>query len=286
MSRRPGRLVRGAGWLGLGWEYLSATGPARRTRDLYSGIESFCMFIGTPRSGHSLVGAFLDAHPDAAVAHEQNALKYIQAGFDRERLFHLLLENARASAREGRKEGAYSYAVPGQWQGRHRRLRVIGDKKGGASSLRLARSPGLLARLRRTVEVPVLIIHVVRNPFDNIATMARHSARGRPVDLRAEADHYFRRCETVARVEDQLAPDELFRTTHEEFVGNPQAALEALVLRFELDLEPDHISACVASVRPNPHRSRHKVEWPDEVRRDVEHRMRSYPFLADYTFTD
>lgn len=286
MRFRPGPLVRGVGWLGLRWEYLSATGPARRSRDLYSEIEKFCLFIGTPRSGHSLVGAFLDAHPDAVVAHEQNALRYVLAGFDRGRLFHLLLENSRVSAREGRREGSYSYAVPGTWQGRHRRLRVIGDKKAGGSSLLLDRSPDLLSRLRRTVEVPVRVIHVVRNPFDNIATMALHSARGRRVDLLVEADHYFMRCETVARVEGELTSDELFRTSHEEFVEKPWATLDALVRWLGLDPEPEHLAACVASVRPSAHRSRHKVEWSPEIRHAVERRMGTLPFLAGYSFTD
>ena len=244
------------------------------------------MFIGTPRSGHSLVGAFLDAHPDAVVAHEQNAVKYIEAGFDRERLFHLLLANSRASARTGRMEGAYSYAVPGQWQGRYRRLRVIGDKKGGRSSLRLGRTPGLLARLRRTVGVPLRMIHVVRNPFDNIATMALHSAAGRAVDLRLEADHFFQRCEMVVRLEGDLLPGELYRTTHEEFVADPRAGLEALVRWLGLDVEPDHVAACVATVRTSPHRSRDKVDWPPDVRRDVERRMREVPFLAAHSFAD
>lgn len=286
MRGRPGSLVGRGGWLDLRLEYLSSTWPARRSRELYSEVETYCMFVGTPRSGHSLVGAFVDAHPDAVVAHEQNALKYVQAGFDRERLFHLLIENSRASARDGRREGAYSYAVPGQWQGRHRRLRVIGDKKGGASSRRLARTPGLLGRLRSTVGVPIRIIHVVRNPFDNIATMALQSAARGTVDLSADADHFFERCEGVARLEDDLAPGELYRTTHEEFVADPKAGLEALLRWLGLDPEPDHVSACVATVRPSPHRSRHKVGWPPEVRRDVERRALGFPFLTGYSFED
>ncbi|HWC05662.1 MAG TPA: sulfotransferase [Gemmatimonadota bacterium] len=286
MKGWPASLVGRGGWLDLKWQYLSATGPARRNRERYSEVESYCMFIGTPRSGHSLVGAFLDAHPDAVVAHEQNALKYIQAGFDRERLFHLLLENSRASAREGRMEGAYSYSVPGQWQGRHRRLRVIGDKKGGSSSRLLARYPDLLERLRNTVRVPLRVIHVVRNPFDNIATMALHSARGRAVDLPVDADHYFERCEVVARIEGDLAPGELYRTTHEEFLADPRAGLEGLLRWLGLDPESGLVQACVATVRTRPHQSRQKVDWPPEVLRDVERRIGDCPFLTGYSFEE
>ena len=39
------------------------------------------MFIGYPRSGHSLIGSLLDVHPNAIVAHELDALKFVGAGF-------------------------------------------------------------------------------------------------------------------------------------------------------------------------------------------------------------
>ena len=58
---------------------------ARKLRDDFAGIGSFLMFVGHPRSGHSLVGALIDAHPNAVVAHELDALKYVEAGFGRDR---------------------------------------------------------------------------------------------------------------------------------------------------------------------------------------------------------
>ena len=65
---------------------------------------------------------------------------------------------------------------------------MIGDKKGGKSTLRLGERPELLDRLAATVAVPVKIIQVVRNPYDNIATMHRRAPRastgfGRGTDL-------------------------------------------------------------------------------------------------------
>ena len=42
-------------------------------------LRSFCLFIGYPRSGHSLLGSLLDAHPDIAIAHEVNALGLVVA---------------------------------------------------------------------------------------------------------------------------------------------------------------------------------------------------------------
>ena len=41
-------------------------------------VERVCLFIGHPRSGHSLVGAMLDAHPDLCIAHELDMLAFLR----------------------------------------------------------------------------------------------------------------------------------------------------------------------------------------------------------------
>ena len=40
-------------------------------------LKYYCMFIGYPSSGHSVVGAFIDAHRNAIVSHELNAAQRI-----------------------------------------------------------------------------------------------------------------------------------------------------------------------------------------------------------------
>jgi len=138
-------------------------------------VRSFCLFIGYPRSGHSLVGSLLDAHPDIAIAHEVNVLGLVAGNdLDRRTLFHTLLRRSEADATRtaGRRATGYSYAVPKGWQGQVRQLRVIGAKSGEKTSLRLGRDPGELNGLRRLVGAPVRLLHVTRNPFDCIARQA------------------------------------------------------------------------------------------------------------------
>ena len=43
---------------------------------MYDDLQAFCLFMGYTRSGHSLVGACLDAHPEAAIAHEGKIFAY------------------------------------------------------------------------------------------------------------------------------------------------------------------------------------------------------------------
>ena len=88
-------------------------------REAFQHLETFCTFIGYPRSGHTLIGSLIDAHPNALVADELNALRFIDAGFSRNQICYLMLRNSQKSAAAGRERTGYRYDVPGQWQGRH-----------------------------------------------------------------------------------------------------------------------------------------------------------------------
>ena len=104
-----------------------------RHPDLFSGVETFCAFIGHVKSGGTLLGALLDAHPRALVADEADAFRYFAAGFGRRPTLPPAPKGSRREALKGRvtarRLGAYDFAVPGQWQGRATRAQVIGDSR-------------------------------------------------------------------------------------------------------------------------------------------------------------
>lgn len=257
--------------------YLPAWLGALRRRHQFRDVRAFCLFLGYPKSGHSLVGALLDAHPDAVVSHELHALKYIAGGFRGPQIFHLILERSRKFASGGRERGGYVYDVPGQWQGRHRRLLVLGDKKGEGTTRWL---PSQLDRLRRRIDVPLRFIHVVRNPFDNISRIALR--REKPLDVAAE--HYFGLCATVDALRSELNAEEVLDLRHEEFVGDPASHLARLCDFLGLSVTPHYIEACAAIVSPSPHRSRFDASWSPELIAEVEERMGRFPFLEGYAW--
>jgi hypothetical protein len=246
----------------------------------FAAVARYCMFIGYPRSGHSVVGSLLDAHPDMIVAHELNALKFIEAGCTRAELFWLLTENSRRFAEHGRQWGDYRYEVPGQWQGRWRALQVIGDKKGGSSSMLLGRKPGLLDALRRVVPEPLRVIHVTRNPYDNIATMARKDTR----DLGKAIRLYFELCETNRRIAAAAGAASVIHLRSEELIGDPAAALRRLATFLGVEAPADWLAACAKTVAPAPHRSRDAHPWPAPARARIEAGIAEHEFLGGYRF--
>jgi len=256
---------------------------AWRERILFSGVESFCMFIGYPRSGHSLVGALLDAHPEAVIAHELGALTLFDQGMGRRDVYRRILQNAQEFAASGASpRPGYELMVPGGSQGRFSRLRVIGDKLGGESTRLLARDPDLLRRLERKFRVPVRAIHVVRNPYDNIATLHRWRPNK---GIKKLAPRHFALLKANAKLRRRLG-DRVMDVRHEELVAAPRERLTELCRFVGLEPSPEYLEACAQIVFASPHQSRHEVVWPPKLRTKVDNRIASYDFLAGYSFDE
>lgn len=250
-----------------------------------SELHSFCLFIGYPRSGHSLLGSLLDAHPDMAIAHEVNVLALVDEGLDRQTLFHTLLGRAEEDGMrtKGRRASGYSYAVPDGWQGYVRHLRVLGAKAGEKTTLRLGRNPDELAGLRRLVGAPVRLIHVTRNPFDTIARMALITKGGVPERTVAGATDFLGR---LARINDRLIAGgaEVLTVRHESFVGDPRAELMRCAEFLRVAPDADWLDASSSIVFQAPKPSRELVEWTDDERAAVDEIIAQRAFFEGYSW--
>jgi hypothetical protein len=279
-SSRGKGTTRALAWVRAGMDVSTATIRSVGDRAAFADVERFCLFIGYPRSGHSLVGSLLDAHPDMVIAHELDFLRYLRLPlFRRAQLFELIAMRERWFNETGRNWTGFRYQVPGQWQGRVRTLRVIGDKKGGRSTIRLMRRPELLDRLARVVAMDLAAIHVVRNPFDNIATM--HLRGGGP--LSACADTYFSMAAGNGALRDR-SDIAVFDLRYEHLIREPARALDRLCRFLGVDASPGYLDACAMSVSREPHQSRHEVVWPQPLVRTIEERSESVDFLRGYGF--
>jgi hypothetical protein len=265
------RSVARAWALGLWWGW--------RDRRLFRQAERFVFFVGPGFSGHSLVGSLMNAHPDVVVSHELDAFRFLAKGFGRRQLLGLVRYRDLAWERYGRVQNAYSYVVPGQWQGRCRRLVVIGDKKGGVTTWRLADDPTLLDRLRREIRLPLRVVYVTRSPLDNIGSMIKTMGYG----LTEAVAIWRRQVETVAWLQSQLAPEELHIVATEQVKEEPTERLRALCDFLGVEQDEEFLCSCAALVDPHPSRSRTVVaEWPPEVLDELHTLVRTHAFLQRY----
>lgn len=247
----------------------------------FRNLQTYCMFVGYPRSGHSLVGSLLTGHPDMAISHELDALAHLGQVYHRYQLYSLILQRDHTFTESGRNWNYYSYHVPELQQGEYRDLRVIGDKKGGTSTRQLTAHPDLLGGLRRLIREDLRVIHVVRHPFDNIGSMCR---TGRADTVEEGIDIYFKHAEGVKGIKRRLSGDELFELTHEEFVESPARRLSALCDYLGVDAPAGYLDACSAFVFDSPSRSREHADWSPQAKEAVEERAAAFDWLSGYRF--
>lgn len=238
----------------------------------------FVMFVGHGRSGHSLLGSLLDAHPQVAIAHEQYAARHLLAGCPASRVCRALQYNSQIFARLGRSYSGYDYVVPGQCQGRLLEPTVIGDKKGGGTARLLRRDPQSTAQeLCARAPGQPLFIHVIRNPFDNIATKALRTGRSLP----DAAARYFDNA-TAIRGACEAVPGSVVHVVLDELIERPRQVLAGLLGRLGLSAPSGYLDACAGLLFASPRRTRHHVAWPQELIARLDDGLTRYPFLAAF----
>ena len=253
-----------------------------RNRSNFKDLQSYCLFLGNPRSGSTLLGALLDAHPEIIISTELDVFPFIKAGYQKEQLFSLILRRSEWFANTGSKWEGYSYKVRNQSPGKFTQLRIIGDKKAAKSALHLQESPNLLANLHATVELPIYIIHVVRNPFDNITTMAQK----RNGSLKNAANFYFSICDTVKEIQETQYGNRIITVHLENVISNPQHELSKICQNLNISCQPAYLEDCQNSIFRSPRKTREKIDWPEDMIKMIEAKSKDYPFIENYTFAN
>jgi hypothetical protein len=271
--------------LDMARRYLITSYKCCQAPTLFQEVKTFCMFIGHAKSGSTLIGSLLDAHPNAILADEADPLHYISNGFDRDQIFHILLKGSRREAIKGRVTARrlkpYSLEVPGQWQGRYSQLQVIGDSRAGPSTGRLAQEPGLLLRLPWVMRgVEVKLIHVIRNPYDPISLMMLRGKR----TFENAITHYFDYCETLAAIHQQMNSSNLLAVKYEELICQPEISLVKICQFLGLEATDDYLKACIDILYKSPEQSRQMVEWNAKWIAVVKNKINQFDFLEGYTY--
>jgi hypothetical protein len=234
-------------------------------------LEHFCLFIGYPRSGHSLVGSIIDAHKNAIISHELNFCHLIRKGSTRQQVLNRIIQNSSAAANKGRKgeklnkdgsRGSYNYFIPGQHHGKSRNLLVVGDKRANDTTLAIGHDVPL-GRVEDFFGLDLKIVHVIRDPYDNVATMTR-----------AIGKNAFGLFERLTKIVLDI------RKTHDvldlhlaDLIDKPGQAIKLLMRYLGLKHNSDYINACSSIIFNKPNRTSKQHDWGgnrDKVTRTID----------------
>lgn len=296
--------------MSLGKLAVQALPQTLRYHSRFVRSERFVQFVGFPRSGHSLIGAVIEAHPDAVIAHELDVMGLINKRVPLPIIHGLIARNNAEFGAAGRWWNGLTYDIPSGERAATQPV-VIGDKKGDWAARWCARDPDLLEAANRRLGRRSQWILVVRHPLDNIATMSLRKGRlydrlriaaaegGGASDFgsalkRAQAEggipaealdemieDYDALCASTEKMRQQTPARNWHEIAYEEFVAQPVDAIENLFGFLGLRSLDGLIHAAAAIVRPGG-RSRDKVSWSADQLQSVAAIVERYPFLHRY----
>ena len=291
------------------------------TSQSIENVETFVFFIGYPRSGHSIIASMIDAHPNAILAHEFNLFSKLAMQLstgneyllNKSNLFNTLYQDSYKEAIVGWRSGKSSYDKKGyslklnaseSWQGRFNALKVIGDKAGGSTSRVYRDHPKLFLQIYRSlvdvVHVPVRVIHVVRNPYDMIATrllyrmssIKRQKAQFNSTNKMKNDKIIYQAFQglygEVKAVHDMVKACNLtvLEIHNEDFIRNPRKEMKSVCEFLGLSCSESYLKMCDQATYKHVSRTRDSVEWTTQIKGLVETRMLQLPFFKRYSFTD
>lgn len=282
----------------------------------YGHVHSILFFIGYPRSRHSLLGSLLDAHPHMVVSDEAMAFPRWIGGLQTwlngsiYAFYDTLFGASQSAVAHGRRsrvfEGRvvnvtspYSYYVPNQWQGQYDQyIKVIGDKSGAftAGAMRKDKAVDAVRLLEKAAGAKVKFVHVVRNPFDNIATMVLQDARVKKREVgkhqtKVKASYILD--ESISRYfgwaagcnkARQAFPGSVIDIPSLEIVKNPADTLRKICKFLSISCSERYIQDCAATVDPVPSMTRDLIDWTTEQKNRVYEEMKKYSFFDGYSY--
>jgi hypothetical protein len=284
------------------------------------------MFIGYGRSGHTLVANLLNQHPNASIGRE---LRLLWALWDsreqsnKARHYNLiakrLLQMIQVQSRELEQEisfSGYQQPVFGPTDPLQKKLLVVGDKFGGNTS-KFIMEFGLEEfhdMMEPTKRHALRLLHVVRNPFDMIATgvIKRIAASmGIQVDelsvkealellteqyeestldvlietnMNLHLDYFFSLADSVLLAK-QSGTTPILDVHYSKLLENPEHTLKSILQFLGLEGDAGYYAKCASALKPE-HKSRflYPKLYPPQRVKMVGKRMQKYQWFRGYDY--
>jgi len=243
----------------------------------FNKLETFCLIIGNARSGSTILGSAIDAHPNAIIANETKASNDFWRGLNKETILQEVVDNATQNHKNSRPSEDYKYQI-GEAPTTKKMVRVYGDKIWNPATLLLHGDYSLIPRLSNTLRANIFLIASIRNPFDTVATM--HKRSHAPIADRIR--WYFMHCDAICAIEARSPKASFMLCHHEMLIANPNEQLLRICEALNLSPDKKYLESISKFLFKSPSKSSNQIDW---AAKDIEHiliRMEDFSFLKTY----
>ena len=279
-------------------------------------IKVLTFFLGHSRSGHSIIGTLLDAHPHMIVANEGRLFIRLYEDLFSETphftsksailnpLWKKSVYSYRHGTRSNDKKG-YTLSIDGLYQGTFvPPIQVIGDNNAGRTTDLFVDQPlqweQVFLKLKSLVNIPIKVLQVIRNPYDNIATAVLYKSVGASRKVAAvkhgnetlEVDghimqyfinRYFNRAQAVQQIKNKFNLT-LLEIHGEDLIENPKAIILSICQFLGVSCSDDYLESCSNKLFKSESKTRYKIRWSKEFISNVQESIMNFDNLKRYSF--
>ena len=285
-------------------------------QSVIDGVKYFVYFVGRAHSGHSIVGSILDSHPHMIVAHEAKIfvqLKDNPAHFtSKAAIFNELWKNSYNSShcdgglrnnnsRDIKSKG-YTLQIKSLHQGTYvSHVDVIGDKNGGHTVAFFNQNPvewgKIVNKLKSMINIPLKIIYVIRNPYDNIASARLYNTKSIQMkdirnsnetvnivsdkSLANQIKRHFAAHQAIMDAKKQYNMD-MLEVHVKDLVEHPNTTITKLCNFLGVSCSDTYIQGCSDTLFKTESKIRYKVKWTLELISQVKNYILEYDNLIRY----
>ena len=285
--------------------------PDKLPSSIINHVKMFVFFLGHEHSGHSIVGSLMDSHPHMVISHEFDLFNRLSGGSlapTKAEIFNALWMNSKETIiNDGVRTKSikgYTLLVDGLYQGKYvDHIDVIGDKKGYATATLLADQPQKwLASFNiiKSLQLPMKVIHVIRNPYDNIATSAlfMYKQKGESFGemkrskktfkvksniIDYEIHMFFALFKQIVDAKKKYNLDTIEIHSH-ELISDPRGTLFKVCNSLEVTCSNNYLEICSKKIFKNISKTRLLIQWTDGQLKTIQWNIDKYNSLKDYNF--
>ena len=278
-------------------------------KGVIDGVKSFVFFLGHARSGHSIVGSLLDAHPHMVIAHEANVVYDLGYGIlepNKTTVFNKIWKKTVNGLVHGKRVYSgkgYSLLVEGLYEGKYvDHIEVIGDKKAATTTSMLMKRPEKFSKSLMTLKsfATVKMIHVIRNPYDNIATSVMYASftsakniasfkkskdvlQTNKTKIYNQVKRYFAAYEAIENAKKSYKLDYI-EVHGRDLVSDARETISRMCNGLGVFCSDSYLDVCSDKVFKTESKTRYKINWDKEHIDEIQRNIDRFSSLNGYTF--
>ena len=239
--------------------------------------------VGFNRSGSSLIGDLLSAHPNIVMDNESGIIrKYVNGEFtSRESLLSFIIKHDMDRAyKKNYIVGQYQHHYDGN-------IEIIGDKHSPNNTVFLTKTESnTLEELEKFIKLPIKLLFNVRNPYDMVASMVNSIPDWRQSQSEKikQAIAFFKhRSADNMKLIRQVSADRIFMIRLEDFIASPKRMLSDICDFLGVAKTSEYLSDCATATYKVPKRSRDTLDWDEEHQKKIDALIEKYEFFNGYS---